>query len=147
MAQQGLPQSSPSSSTTENPIVAVGRKVKSVLGTHQRPTIRIHRDSSSTAESRNVPATRDFSEKHTSTSLPPGSTQQSRTGLSEQSATQAANQPLPPQGNAFTNRFRSLFGRGEYSTKPESYEHEYDPDMVDLLDVVGMYNHTGFWEK
>ncbi|KAM0125189.1 hypothetical protein ACHAP3_009936 [Botrytis cinerea] len=135
MAHQGSPQSSPSSSTTENPIVAVGRKVKSVLTTHQRPTIRIYRDSSN-AESRNVPSARDFSEKSTSTPLPHGSTQQNRTGLSEQSVTQAANHPLPSQGNAFTNRFRSLFGRGEYSKEPESYEHEYDPDMVDLLDVV-----------
>lgn len=143
MAHQGSPQSSPSSSTTENPIVAVGRKVKSVLTTHQRPTIRIYRDSSN-AESRNVPSARDFSEKSTSTPLPHGSTQQNRTGLSEQSVTQAANHPLPSQGNAFTNRFRSLFGRGEYSKEPESYEHEYDPDMVDLLDVVGMYSHTSF---
>ncbi|ESZ97791.1 hypothetical protein SBOR_1800 [Sclerotinia borealis F-4128] len=139
MAQQGPSQPSPASSTTNNPIVAVGRKVKSVLSTQERPTIRIYRDSSSTPDPRNVPVTRDFSEKPTSTSLPYGSTQQSRTGNSEQSATQAASQPLPSQGNAFTNRFRSLFCRHEHSTEPDSYDHEYDPDMVDLLDVVGMY--------
>ncbi|KAF7865886.1 hypothetical protein EAF04_006051 [Stromatinia cepivora] len=136
MAQQGSSQSSPSSSTTENPIVAVGRKVKSVLGTHQRPTIRIYRDSSSNAESRKAPSTRDFSEKSTPGSSSPGSAQHSCAGPPEQSATGAATQPLPSQGNAFTNRFGSLFSRGEYSTQHESYEHEYDPDMVDLLDVV-----------
>ncbi|KAB8291740.1 hypothetical protein EYC80_006535 [Monilinia laxa] len=142
MAQQGSLRSSSPALTTENPIVAVGRKVKSVLSTHQRPTIRIYRDSSSTAEPRKVPVTRDFPEKSTSASLPPGNAQQSRAGISEQSATQAAAHPLPSQGNTFTNRFRSLFGLGEYSTEPESYEHEYDPDMVDLLDVVGINIYT-----
>lgn len=143
MAQQGSLQSSQSPSTTENPIVAVGRKVKSVLSTHQRPTIRIYRDSTSNTESHKVPVTRDFSEKPASASLPLGNAQQSREDIPEQSAPQAAVHPLPSQGNAFINRFRSLFGRGEHSTAPESYEHEYDPDMVDLLDVVGMYDRTG----
>ncbi|QSZ37702.1 hypothetical protein DSL72_008801 [Monilinia vaccinii-corymbosi] len=116
MAQQDSSQSSPSSLTTENPIVAVGRKVKSVLSTHQRPTIRIYRDSSSTTESRNMPTAGDFPEKSTTTPLPYGGAQQCRAGSSERSTTQEVAHPLPSQGNAFANRFRSLFGHPEVST-------------------------------
>lgn len=140
MAQQDPSQPPPSDSTTENPIAAVGRKVKSVLTTHQRPTIRIHRNHSSTPEPRKVSASPESSGESTPSALPQGSVQQGRGGLSQQSTTQAAIHPLPSEGNGFTNRFRTLFGRGEHSNDSESYEHEYDPDMVDLLDVMGAYN-------
>lgn len=50
MAQPGPSQPAASSPTTENPIVAAGRKVKSALTSRQRPSVRILRDSSSTAE-------------------------------------------------------------------------------------------------
>jgi hypothetical protein len=53
----------------------------------------------------------------------------------------------PSKENEFANRFsnaqnriRSLFGREEYFTDDESFEREYDEDMVDLLDVVGTYD-------
>jgi hypothetical protein len=42
----------PSLLTTKNPIAALGRKVKSVLSTNQRPSVRIRRDHSSNDEQR-----------------------------------------------------------------------------------------------
>ena len=51
------------------------------------------------------------------------------------------------EANRFTNArnraraaYLSLIGREENSADDESFEHEYDPDTVDLLDVVGMYD-------
>lgn len=56
----------------------------------------------------------------------------------------------PLKENPSANRFRdarnragaaiwSLFGHAEIFTDDESFEYEYDPDTVDLLDVVGKY--------
>jgi len=109
-----LSQGPPSSSTTENPIVAVGRKVKSVLSTSQRPSIRIVHESIGTGK-RFAPAQ--------------GSESRAEPNVS---------------GNAnFLNRVgssvRSLFGSKENTTEEEFSKDEYDPDTVDLLDVVGMY--------
>lgn len=100
MAQPNSSEPPPSPSTTQNPIVAVGRKVKSVLSSHQRPSVRILRESSSSRKSR-VPASKTKSEKS-----------------------------------------GSRFGRGDNIADDESFEHEYDPDTVDLLDVVGMYDQA-----
>ncbi|KAL9113724.1 MAG: hypothetical protein Q9227_002169 [Pyrenula ochraceoflavens] len=50
------PQTPPSETTTENPVVAVGRKVKSVLSTHQRPSVRIRRVAPPTRTAEQDPA-------------------------------------------------------------------------------------------
>jgi hypothetical protein len=124
MDQPGPSQPPPSSSTTKNPIVAVGRKVKSVLNSHQRPSVRILREPSSLGEPRRVPV-----------------------------STHVAGYRDQLKENVFSNRFadarnragasiRSLFSREEGVIDDESFEHEYDPDTVDLLDVVGMYDQT-----
>lgn len=98
-------------------MVAIGRKVKSVLSTHQQPSVRIVRESSLREEPHRVQAHR------------------------------------PPPQDASVNRFadarnrtgvaiRSLFGceeRDKNVTHDGSFENEYDSDMVDLLDVMGMY--------
>lgn len=70
-----------------------------------------------------------------------------REELAEHYAPHAESHANASSGNRFTdarNRIgssiRSLFGDDKHDTdEDESYEHEYDPDMVDLLDVVGMY--------
>ncbi|TVY37068.1 hypothetical protein LSUB1_G004218 [Lachnellula subtilissima] len=121
---QSVPSSQPPppSSTTQNPVIAIGRKVKSALSTQQQPSIRILRASSSTGESRPSPSSSGVAEK-----------------------------PLPelPQSNenASTNRFlnaanrasaavRSVFDRGENVTDDGFDNNEYDTDTVDLMDVV-----------
>jgi hypothetical protein len=121
MAQPGPSQLPPSSSATvlrsvQKPVVAVGRKVKSVLTTQQRPSVRILREPSSTREPRRVPVSKSIA-----------------------------------KGNGIASRFadarnhtgaaiRSLLSPVEHFTDDESFENEYDPDTVDLMDVVGMYN-------
>ncbi|KUJ16453.1 uncharacterized protein LY89DRAFT_586667 [Mollisia scopiformis] len=115
MAQQPPPQ--PSSSTTENPIVAVGRKVKSILSSHQRPSVRILRESSSTSPHRRSQA--------------------------QPSAAHSTSYNAPPIETSFGDaqdrtsaRKRSFFGREKGFTDDNSYENEYDQDTVDLLDVM-----------
>ena len=117
-SSQGLPPSSsqgpPLSSTTENPIAAVGRKVKSVLSTSQRPSVRIVPESISTRKN-----------------FVPVQGPESRT------------EPNASGNASFLNRVgssvRSLFGSKDNTTEEEPSRDEYDPDTVDLLDVVGMY--------
>jgi hypothetical protein len=125
MARASPLQPSSPSPTTENPVVAVARKVKADLRKHQQPTIRIYRDSAS--NDKRAPS-------------PRGTAQQVPTGQNGDSATQPAANPLPSNNNTFSNRMRSLFGSSKVSTSDESDSHEYDNDMVDLLDVVGMYD-------
>jgi hypothetical protein len=126
----------------ENPVVAVGRKVKSVLSSQQRPSVRIIRGTSSYGEPRCVPVSKSIAEK-VAPHLPshakaeePGSRVEYRAPLEE---------------NTFANRFadarnragagiRSLFGREDNVTDDAYFENEYDSDTVDLLDIVGMYN-------
>ncbi|KAF2228472.1 hypothetical protein EV356DRAFT_538066 [Viridothelium virens] len=105
MDTQAGPAPSNSASTTENPVIAVGRKVKSVLSTHQRPSVRIRREPASN----NVPR---------------------QTG-----------EPSSPKEKVPTDRFSSvrlgrLFSRDENPTSNGLSQEEYDPDTVDLLDVV-----------
>lgn len=149
MAQSGPSQPPPAESTTENPIVAVGRKVKSVLGSHQQPSVRIQRGPS-TGKSRRVAASKGDAEKYGSHGRAQGP--ESRADLAGQSAAHAgttssrentsANRFSGPQ-----NRIRSWFSRKEDSTEDESIEHEYDPDTVDLLDVMGKQDQPGFWAE
>ena len=144
MTQQGSSQPPPSSLTTENPIVAVGRKVKSVLSSHQRPSIRILRESSSTGEPRRAPASNGIVEKPLPP-LPPHEKAQGPRGRAELDEHSAADEKHT-FANGFTgirnrtgNAIRSLFGREEDPTNDQYFEHEYDTDTVDLLDVVGKY--------
>ncbi|KAM3081284.1 hypothetical protein ACMFMF_003197 [Clarireedia jacksonii] len=114
------------SPATENKVVAVGRKVKSDLRKHQRPTIRIYRDSS--AHDNRAP-------------LPRGTVQQTHTGQHGDSATVPAAHSSSSNNNSFSNRIRSMFGSSTDSTNNDSDNHEYDHDMVDLLDVVGILSN------
>lgn len=117
------------SSATENPVIAVGRKVKSALSSHQRPSIRILRESSSPVEKGSAGEYPSQPQIHGA---------QGPESLAELSEHSAAHAPNEPKGNTFNNRFRSLFNREDDSTDVISSESEYDSDMVDLLDVVGM---------
>jgi hypothetical protein len=136
MDQPGPSQPPPSSSTTENPIVAVGRKVKSILSTSQQPSIRILR--SSNGEQNRLPFSKGITEK---LHLPHGKAQGPGRGaeLEESNVAHAEASRPPPKGKPFASRFRSLFGRKE--TDDEFFRDEYDADTVDLLDVMGMYDH------
>ena len=63
MDSQAEPAASNSASPAKNPITAVGQKVKSVLGTHQRPSVRILRGSSSNNVPRQTPQASSPEEK------------------------------------------------------------------------------------
>lgn len=155
MDQRGLSQPPPSSSTTENPVVAVGRKVKSVLSTHQRPSVRILREPVSIGEPRLVPVSKGIAAKLAPRLSPYGRAQRpdSRVESAEQYAAHAEASRATSKESTFANHFadarnrtvaaiRSLVSHEEDFTNDESFEDEYDPDTVDLLDVVGTYDQT-----
>lgn len=127
------PTASSSSSATENPIVAVGRKVKSVLSTRQRPSVRILRGSSSAGGSyAGKPSPHDEKAKQS----------MSRSGTDNSIASRFVD-----VGHRAGASIRSLFGRDEDDTDDDddvSFEHEYDADTVDLLDVMGKYSKRSF---
>jgi hypothetical protein len=137
MDQPGPSQPPPASSTTENPIVAVGRKVKSILSTSQQPSIRILRPSN--GEPSRMPFSKGIAEK---LHLPHGNTQGPgrRAELEESNVAHAEASRPPLKGKSFASRFRSLFGREENNTDNEFFRDEYDADTVDLLDVMGLYD-------
>jgi hypothetical protein len=96
-----------------------------------------------------VPVSTGIAEKSAPRLSPHGP--ESRAELADNYATPAEAYHAPSKEKAFANRFvdarnragaaiRSLFGREENITDDESFEREYDPDTVDLLDVVGMYD-------
>jgi hypothetical protein len=69
MDQPVSSQPPPSSSATvlrsvQKPVVAVGRKVESVLSTQQRPSVRILREPSSTGEPGHVPVSKGISKEN-----------------------------------------------------------------------------------
>jgi hypothetical protein len=121
MDQPESSQSPPSSSATvlrsvQKPVAAVGRKVKSVLSTQQRPSVRILRESSPTRQPRRIPVSEGIAKENGVASR--FADARNRTGAA----------------------IRSLLSREEHYTDDESFENEYDPDTVDLMDVMGMYN-------
>jgi hypothetical protein len=143
------PESSqpPPSSSPTNPVVAIGRKVKSVLSTNQRPSVRLLRQPSST-QPRRAPVSQDFAEKPLPELPPHPDTQEAESlpDFSEHYATPAEASRVPSKGNASSNArnragsvARSLFRREDHVIDHKSYEDEYDADTVDLLDVMGMY--------
>ncbi|RDW80259.1 hypothetical protein BP6252_04897 [Coleophoma cylindrospora] len=137
----------PAPATTENPVVAVGRKVKAALSTHQRPSVRILREPSSP---RRGPSSQGVAEKSASSNLPSQGNShepQSNARLGEHDAAQANASSAPSNPNPSGNRLadartragaamRSMFGREETESDDESFEHEYDTETVDLLDCV-----------
>jgi hypothetical protein len=132
--------------TTKNPVVAVGRKVKSVLSSKQRPSVRILRGPSSNGEPRR--GLKSLTEK-----LTPGSSHRGAAQEPETNTELPQHYPVPSKENTSANRFtgtlnragaglRSVFGReDDLTTENESWKNEYDSDTVDLLDVVGTYSH------
>lgn len=115
MDQTGSSQLLPSSSTTDNPVLAVGRKVKEILSSNQ-PSVRILREPLSAGHPRQVPVS--------------PSTPKAPTGrfTAFENRVRATIKPLfGSDGNSRNdiNRTHS--------------DHEYDRDTVDLLDVVGKY--------
>jgi hypothetical protein len=146
MDQSRSSQPPPPLSTTANPVVAVGRKVKSMLTSHQRPSVRIQRGGA-----RPVPATQDFAEKPLP-QLPPREGANSNTEFVAPDAVQTEKSADLSSQNTFTSRFagvrnrtgstvKSLFSRGRSSVqddKPFENENEYDTSTVELLDVMGM---------
>jgi hypothetical protein len=136
-------------STTENPVAAVGRKVKAVLSTYQQPSVRIIGETSNRGPAR-VHASEDVPAKVRSQSSPHGHTHQPprHANFVKQSVDHANGYSAAATQNAHVNRFAntrsrfgntigSIFGRQEKSHENKSYEHEYDQDTVDLLDVMG----------
>lgn len=109
-ASQQPPEST--SAATDNPIAAVGKKVKSALSSRNQPSIRIQRQSSP-------------SERYTEKPLP---------HLPPQSQHPAGNFAAE---TSFTGRLKSLFNREEHSNDSVLYDQHEDDSYVDLLDVVG----------
>lgn len=152
MNQQGTPpppQPPPPSSTTENPIVAVGRKVKSevksALSSSQRPSVRIQRGYSSTGEFQRAPiaeATPAIPERH---SLQTGPGQRPAAAVDTPGTLpkeDASSSHIASIRNRAGSAWRSLFGHDnqkEDVADDGNFGQEYDSEMVDLLDVVGMY--------
>lgn len=101
-------QTSQESSSSTDKLAAVGRKVKSALGTHQQPSVRILRSSPQKSGGNVVP---------------------------EDPPTQPSNEKAASSG--FMSSVRSMFGRKDDSTTEQAQSDEYDADTVDLLDVVG----------
>lgn len=153
MDQPGSSQPPPSSSTPANPVVAVGRKVKSIFSSHQQPSIRILRESSPTGGPRRAPASKDFAEKPLPPLPPCGNAQgpESPPDLPAQDAVEWEASRTLTRERTFSNRFagardragsvvQSIFGRNENVTEhPDSLEDCYDTETVDLLDVMGMH--------
>jgi hypothetical protein len=144
MAQPGSSQPPPTSSMTDNPVeavVAVGRRVKSALSSHQQPSVRIRRETF-LGERHRVPVLGSIAEQ-----LVPHRPAHGNAQAAELPQHHAA----PAKENTFANRLagagnragasvRSLFGHEKPSTENGPLEYdEYDADTVDLLDVVGMY--------
>lgn len=113
MADVNTQQPEAPATTTSNPIVAVGRRVKSALISHQQPSIRIQRDYA------DAPTSGDLSEK----SIPQGESEND----------------LTPKETNLSGRLASMFSRSKESNTQGYAANDYDSDTVDLLDVVGMY--------
>jgi hypothetical protein len=148
MDQPGSAQSPPSSTTTANPVVAVGRKVKSIFSSHQQPSIRIRRESAATTQPRRTPASQDFAEKPLP-QLPSGVTAQGpERGLAPHNDIPWEASTTPKRERGFSNRLSGVRSRaGSIFRRPEnvrdknneSAEDCYDTETVDLLDVMGMH--------
>ncbi|PBP21430.1 integral membrane protein [Diplocarpon rosae] len=98
------------SSTTENPIAAVGRKVRSALSSGQQPSIRIQRGHGDLREAANEDATEKLKTHGAAT----------------------------PKDKTFLARFREMFSHDENHVADHSAasSDEYDNSMVDILDVI-----------
>jgi len=143
------PPPAASSSNAENPIVAVGRKVKSVLqGNQQRPSVRIVREPSYNGQPSYVPGYNGASsvQNYAPASQPHGTTYQSAQGEYDNSiqydATDTNPQAyqVPTQANASTSRFGNWFGGRNKKVTGQQYaaNEDCDAETVDLLDVMGM---------
>lgn len=110
---QSTPEHAPQDSTTENPIAAVGRKVKSALRSSQQPSIRIQR---TYGDIQDIPANGSLEKP-------------------------SQNDTVAPKDTTLTGRFRSLFSGSEGHTEDDfaASRDKYDNSVVDLLDVIGKY--------
>ncbi|PMD45610.1 hypothetical protein L207DRAFT_482043 [Hyaloscypha variabilis F] len=104
MDQPGSSELSPPLEATANPVVAVGRKVKSMLTSHQRPSVRIQRGGA-----RPVPATQDFAEKPLP-QLPPRGPDSSTDSMARDAAQTDTSADLSRQ-NTFASRFAGARAR------------------------------------
>lgn len=129
MEQRSSSAAPASKPTTENPIVAVGRKVKSALSSSlNQPSVRIYRSSSTLSYPRPPTANtsgRQDARPYAQMDFAEGGNGQTKYNEKE-------------EGNGFASRLRKRFSR-EDRNKEDPYENEYDTDTVDLLDVMGIY--------
>lgn len=137
MDQPGSSQAPSSPSTTENPIVAVGRKVKSAFSSgSNQPSIRIFRNSSSQGKSNRLPTTESTLEKRDATRP------HTQADFTHNSATLPQDNGTKEK-SSFADRCRALFRHEDNNNDRDEWnENEYDTDTVDLLDVVGMYPNS-----
>ena len=153
MDQHGSSQPQSSPSATGNPVVAVGRKVKSIFSSHQRPSIRILRRpaSHSTEKLQGGPVSTDFAEKP----LPPLPPRENAPSASTEPTTLPESSRTRSRGNTIADRFanarsravssvQSLFGHGSVTNDHGPPDQEYDTETVDLLDVVGTHDQPSF---
>lgn len=142
MDQPSSSQPPPSSSVSENPVVAVGRRVKSALSSHQQPSVRILRESSAGSPHR-VPILGSIAEKLTPHRSSHGTAHQFEAPAElPQTNTTARESSISNRfsdaGSRATASVRSFFSHEKTPTGDESFDcDECDSDTVDLLDVVG----------
>ncbi len=150
MDQPGSAQPPPSSSTTANPVVAVGRKVKSIFRSHQQPSIRIRRKSAAAGQPRRAPVSQDFAEKPLPQLPTPVTAQdpESHAGLAPHHEIPWEAPTTPKRERGFSNRLSGVRSRaGSIFRRPENVRDKndeagedcYDTETVDLLDVMGMH--------
>jgi len=140
MASPGSTQPPIAPSRTENPIVAVGRRVKSALSSQQEPSVQIQRGASSSRSH-----SKALTEKlHFSHHGP-----ERRLGRGQLDATDSDGSPppVPPKDNVHATHsadvskqtgksFWSRSHRDQNVTNEKSRQDNYDRETVDLLDVM-----------
>jgi hypothetical protein len=126
-------QSQPPSSTPDNLVATVGRKVRSALAsTRQQSSVRIQRGYSSTGEPYREPVFVPIADEENLHSTLP------HHGAANSQAYVALPGENPNRFGRARAAINSLFGNRNV-TGLESVDDECDPETVDLLDVVGMF--------
>lgn len=115
----------------ENPIVAVGRRVKSALSSQQEPSVQIQRSP------RSLPQKSLTEKLHLSHR---GSDNGPERGQLDATDSDDVPPPVPPKDNANSSSksFWSRFSKGDSVVDEKNAKQgNYDRETVDLLDVMG----------
>lgn len=147
MDHAGSSKPLPSTPESENPVVAVGRKVKSILtpGPRQQPSVRIlrvpqqgnTREPEAAAEKRVAPGGSQRPAQYGQTAKYDAAYPEAHRAATRESTSSGR---FSDARNRAGSVIRSVFNREEEPAEAahDTYRHDcYDPDTVDILDVVG----------